>query len=262
MTPARVPHCRLLEDTGGVVFLEFLMAVMPLWTFAACTFQLALIAHASLIVRHSADAAARSAAVVLPDDPGEYGGEPQMSVARNRVDPAGFIDSLARRIPGSTDRSGVESIQATGRGPVAHLGRSRLNTIRLAAHVPLMPLAGSLPFGMRYASFERALARPDSLASAPLYQPFAVAVTFPGIDGDLVTGPEVTVRVTYAFQCRVPLARAILCRAFDDLAGQQSTREVPLGAPEGLVRGRFREIHHEATTLVHEAPYEYRPRGS
>ena len=122
MTPVRAPRCRLLEDTSGVVFLEFLMAVTPLWTFAACTFQLALIAHASLIVRHSADAAARSAAVVLPDDPAEYGGEPQMSVARHRVELAGFLDSLPRSIPGSTGRSGVESNHASGRGPVAHLG--------------------------------------------------------------------------------------------------------------------------------------------
>ena len=262
MTPVRAPRCRLLEDTSGVVFLEFLMAVTPLWTFAACTFQLALIAHASLIVRHSADAAARSAAVVLPDDPAEYGGEPQMSVARHRVELAGFLDSLPRSIPGSTGRSGVESNHASGRGPVAHLGRSRLNTIRLAAHVPLLPLAGSLPFGMGNASFEGALSSPESLASALLYQPLAVAVTFPGIEGDLATGPEVTVRVTYAFECRVPLARALLCRAFVDLSGQQGRRQVPLGAPAGLVRGRFREIYHDARTLVQQAPYEYRPRGS
>lgn len=262
MTPGHASRSRLLQDTDGVVFLEFLLAAMPLWTFAACTFQLALIAHASLIVQHSADAAARSAAVVLPDDPAEYGGEPQMSVARNRVDVGRFIDSLARSIPGSSGRSGIESIQRNVQWPVAHLGRSRLNTIRLAAHVPLMPLAGSLPFGIGYASFNGALARPDALASALLYQPLAVAVTFPGIEGDTVTGPEVTVRVTYAFQCRVPLARAILCRAFDDLPGQQGKRQVPLGAPDGLLRGRFRELHHQATTLVQKAPYEYRPRRS
>ena len=262
MTRTPDPRRRLITDTDGVVFLEFLMAVIPLWTFAACAFQVALIAHASLIVRHSADAAARSAAVVLPDDPAEYGGEPEMSVARNRVAFGGFIDSLARSIPGSTGGFEADSPQAGTQGATAHLGRSRLNTIRLAAHVPLMPLAGPVPFGTRSASFEEALARPESVVSALLYQPLAVAVTFPGSEGDVVTGPEVTVRVTYAFQCRVPLAREILCRAFDDLAGQQGNRQLPLGVPEGLLRGRFRELRHDSTALVQKARYEYRPRRS
>ena len=107
-----------------------------------------------------------------------------------------------------------------------------------------------------------ALASPEALARALIYQPLAVAVTFPGSDGDVVAGPEVTVRVAYAFQCRVPLARIILCRSFVDLAGQQGLLQVPLRAPARLIPGRFRELHHETTALVQKAPYEYRPRRS
>ncbi|MGD8825034.1 MAG: hypothetical protein PVI24_08655, partial [Myxococcales bacterium] len=66
----------LAEDCSGVVFTEFLVAFVPLWIFFLCLVQLAWVARADLIVKHAADSAARSAAVVLPDDPDEYGGEP------------------------------------------------------------------------------------------------------------------------------------------------------------------------------------------
>jgi len=81
----RPPSVRrlLVQDRRGVVFLEFLVAFVPVWTFFLCVVQLAFITHANLMVKHAADAAARSAVVVLPDDPNEYGGEPKMSVGRN-----------------------------------------------------------------------------------------------------------------------------------------------------------------------------------
>ena len=61
----------LVRDTSGVVFLEFLIVIVPLWTFSLCVFQLGLIAKANIIVRHSSDAAARSSAVVLHYDHSE-----------------------------------------------------------------------------------------------------------------------------------------------------------------------------------------------
>ncbi|MBW2509373.1 MAG: hypothetical protein JRE81_12130, partial [Deltaproteobacteria bacterium] len=45
----------LFREVRGAVFLDFLIAFVPLWTFALCAFQLALIARANLMVKHSAD---------------------------------------------------------------------------------------------------------------------------------------------------------------------------------------------------------------
>ena len=45
----------LFADQRGVVFLEFLIAFVPMWTFFLCVVQLALITYANLMVKHSAD---------------------------------------------------------------------------------------------------------------------------------------------------------------------------------------------------------------
>ncbi len=262
MTRGAPAHRSLIADEDGAVYLEFLIAFVPIWTFSLCVLQLALIARADLLVRHAAEAAARSASVVLPDDPNEYGGEPTMSVARNRFT-IGDLGSLLnrvvpmRRVPSSGGVAAAFSDRVLG-----NLGRSRLNTVRLAVHVPLMPLA---PFDVgtdRQPSLRKAIGGKRSLLSSVYYQPFAVAVTFPGAENDIVIGPEVTVRVSYAYQCTVPLARRVLCGRFGELEGSEDWSAAFLPMVQRLVGGRFRRLEHEATALLHGAPYEYRPRGS
>lgn len=252
----------LLADQRGVVFLEFLIAFVPIWTFSLCLFQFAMISQADLLVRHAADAAARSASVVLPDDPGEYGGEPTMSVGRNRVTVGALVAALGRassvlRTPSSDSLASAFSDRVLG-----NLGRSRLNTIRLAAHIPLMPLTPINVGRDPRPSLRKALGGARSLFNALYYQPFAVAVTFPGEQNGRVDGPEVTVRVTYAYQCTVPLARRILCRSFGALGGAGEWKQSFLSIAQTVVGGRFRRLEHEATLMVHAAPYEYRPRGA
>lgn len=252
----------LLRDCGGVVFLEFLIAFLPVWTFSLCIFQLALITRANLIVKHSADAAARSAAVVLPDDPAEYGGEPEMSVNRNPVTANALVTALGD-ISSALRSSSTRALAAAfSDRALANVGRSRLNTIRLAAHVPLMPLAPTNVGRDPSPSLRKSLGGPRSLASAIYYQPFAVAVTFPNASGGVVTGPEVTVRVVYAYQCSVPLARRLLCSPFDQLASASDWKQSALSIAQSLVGGRFRQLQHQSTSLVHSAPYEYKARGS
>jgi hypothetical protein len=108
----------------------------------------------------------------------------------------------------------------------------------------------------------KAIGNERKLASALYYQPFALAVTFPGVEAGVATGPEITVRVTYAYQCTVPLARRILCHAFDDLDAKGELGEAFFPLAQGFVGGRFRALQHETTLLIHDAPYEYRERGS
>jgi len=252
----------LVSDQRGVVFLEFLIAIVPLWTFFLCMVQLAFIAHANLMVKHSADSAARSAVVVLPDDPNEYGGEPEMSVSRNSVTASDIATALGRLGAGIGNRTSASSVAtAFSDQTVANLGRSRLNTIRLAAHIPLMPLA---PIDVGYEprpSIAKTIGAPRKLASALYYQPFALAVTFPELQESSSEGAEITVRVTYAYQCTVPLARRLLCRTFRDLRHREELSEVFVPFVQSLVGGRFRALQHETTLMIHDAPYEYRVRG-
>jgi hypothetical protein len=60
------------EDARGVVYLETLVAFMPVFMFFLGTLQLADLSVAHLIVQHASSTAARAAVVVLPDDGAYY----------------------------------------------------------------------------------------------------------------------------------------------------------------------------------------------
>lgn len=253
----------LLADQRGVVFLEFLIAFVPMWTFFLCVLQLSFIAHANLMVMHAADSAARSAVVVLPDDPNEYGGEPQLSVDRNPVTGSELEGALGRLGSALQGRPSARTVvSAFADQTLANLGRSRLNTIRLAAHIPLMPLAPVNVGRDSEPSIGKAIGSERKLLSSLYYQPFALAVTFPGLQGSMATGSEITVRVTYAYQCTVPLVRRLLCQAFADLDATEELSQVFFPPAQSFVGGRFRSIQHETTLMIHDAPYEYRAQGS
>lgn len=66
-------NARLRADEGAV-FVEMLIAYLPVLFFFMATWQLAELCAAHLVVERSASAAARAASVVLPDDPFYYDG--------------------------------------------------------------------------------------------------------------------------------------------------------------------------------------------
>jgi len=66
-------RARLATDEGAV-FVEMLIAYLPIMFFFLATWQLAELCAAHLIVERAASAAGRAASVVLPDDPFYYNG--------------------------------------------------------------------------------------------------------------------------------------------------------------------------------------------
>jgi Flp pilus assembly protein TadG len=74
------------RDCRGVVMLEFLVAFVPVLVLFLGVLQLALLAVAQLAVQHAAIAGARSASVVLDDDPAAYGGEARGEASGARMD--------------------------------------------------------------------------------------------------------------------------------------------------------------------------------
>lgn len=63
----------LVDDTRGAIFVEHLIAFLPVTYFFLAVWQLTSLFAAHLIVQRAANAAARAAIVVLPDDPNAFG---------------------------------------------------------------------------------------------------------------------------------------------------------------------------------------------
>jgi Flp pilus assembly protein TadG len=78
---------RLRRDTRGVVLVEYLVALLPVLTCALGMLQWVDLYAARLSLARAAAITARSAAVVLPDDPRRYAGAPVNEfTGRRRVD--------------------------------------------------------------------------------------------------------------------------------------------------------------------------------
>jgi hypothetical protein len=63
------------KDSRGAVYVEYLIAFVPVVAFFVATWQFIELATADLVLRRAASAAARAAVVILPDDPQFYGGD-------------------------------------------------------------------------------------------------------------------------------------------------------------------------------------------
>ena len=63
----------LWRDARGAVFVEQLIAFLPVMFFFLAAWQLMELCAGDLLVKRAASAAARAAVVVLPDDPMFYG---------------------------------------------------------------------------------------------------------------------------------------------------------------------------------------------
>lgn len=81
---------RLGRDTRGAVYVEFLIAFLPLFFFFLSLVQLIFVQTANLVVKHAAVKAARAAIVILHDDPkfyddvpmGQYTGSRKSAIER------------------------------------------------------------------------------------------------------------------------------------------------------------------------------------
>jgi hypothetical protein len=65
----------VIRDKRGAIYVEFLIAFLPIFILFLSLVQLTLIETANLVAKHAAVCAARAAIVVLGDDPQAYGGD-------------------------------------------------------------------------------------------------------------------------------------------------------------------------------------------
>jgi hypothetical protein len=198
---SRIP---LLRDQRGVAYVELLIAFMPFFVLVLGLTQLALLGQAHLAVRHAANAAVRSAVVVIDDDPARYGG-----TARRTLDPIGG------RGGGGSD--GFFSLIGA---PISmpRRGDARSRDIRLAAYVPLLAISPGrqqIMSRLQRANVERAVGTGGlgRAAFGMLYVLGSTGVVFGEGRGPVqyAEGDDVRVRVTHAYPCLVPLASRLLC---------------------------------------------------
>jgi len=82
----------LVRNTGGAVYVEFLLSFIPLFFMFLSMLQMGLLYGASLVVQHSASIAARAGMVVWDDDPQYYDDNP----ARMQIGQASSLSSFAK----------------------------------------------------------------------------------------------------------------------------------------------------------------------
>ncbi|HKO48577.1 MAG TPA: TadE family protein [Polyangiaceae bacterium] len=197
---ARLTRPLFVLDERGAVYVEFLVAFLPVFILFLGICQIALLSTARFVVQHAANRAARSAVVMLESSPADFGG-----VARGWV--------------------------STGTGPRQQGGR--IAPIRLAAYMPLSVLAppaawleprgqqGSLGDALAVGMHSRAV------AALPYNRAGAVVTLQAGpLVDELAPEPigrkaPVTVRVTYLYYCSIPVVRAFGCKSIEELTGEK-----------------------------------------
>jgi hypothetical protein len=112
-------NVRALRDTRGVVFVEHLIAYLPVMFFFLATWQLIELCGAHLIAKRAASAAARAAVVVLPDDPAFYGGSAKDQYEGKRADDVKLAAALILAAnPHFSDDFSVEVSGASASNPL------------------------------------------------------------------------------------------------------------------------------------------------
>jgi hypothetical protein len=225
------------------VYVEFLLAFLPLFVVFLALCQIALLVASKLVVRHAALIGARAAIVVLDDDPKYYDGAERGMLSDGASKPeqepsdgslTGSLRSLAASFAPPAEASPTP--QPKQRGP-------RMQVIRNAALRPLAAIApsGQALFAGNETSLSRAVSRDDQAGFARAYSDAAAVVTIHG-DAEswapaaepILNGAPITVRVTYLQLCVVPIVRTLMCHELG------SVLDTAVGGAKQTLRERFR----------------------
>jgi hypothetical protein len=253
--------------------IEFIIAFVPIFVLFLGSVQLALLSVARLVVQHAAVAGARTASVVLDDDPRYYD------------TPRGDISDEPGKTDKDFERQVAERVGADAKDDSPpELGGPRMAAIRRAVHVPLAAIAPEpwlvpklfLPLGrISVANALGTLPSTRLLFGLLGYLPATTAVTFPnepGAEGSqhgkVDTKGGVTVRVTHIVPCVVPVVASLMCRSLHWDEPDEATRralselrEAPHGGYLRLLAFRgvpVKLLRAEATMPAQNAPYRYR----
>lgn len=211
----------LFGDRGGAVYVEFLLAFIPLFFLFLGMVQMGLVYACDLVVRHAAVTAARAAVVVIDDNPERYDGNTRREFETDGNQRETMVRTVIETI--------LRSPSARSRPP--RIDSERYSAIHSAASMPLLPFAPPINAVWRTPDDENVLAAigtmPEGRAAFGLvFNEAGLAVSFPtepvardfrsswgapNDEGVVSDGGQVTARVTYLFHCAVPLANRLMC---------------------------------------------------
>lgn len=215
--------------TRGAIYVEVLVAIIPVLIFFFGLLQLAMLYSAKLIVRHAAWRAVRSAVVILEDDPERFNRVERGLVSYHESSGSdqssggtgAFLQSVA-------DLLGVRLPLAELRGMMSSESGPRLTAIQQGAFMALAvlaPMPGPLlqTFGMSGGELGETSNSTRFLAGMFLYNRAAAMVTLRDSSGAVTakipaTG-NVTVRVTYLYFCGLPIVNYFMCDSLMELSG-------------------------------------------
>jgi len=260
-------HPRRDTNESGVVYVEFLIAFVPVFLFFLAILQFALLSAAQVVVRHAAVRGVRAAVVILDDDPARYGNGDRGALNTVTSTQDDWEQTLANRLGGGGPGSELPAQRLNH-------GGERMGAIARAVFVPIsaiVPEPGQIQglMGTQAASVAAAL------GGAPLTRLFygllfhagvSTSITFPVSPGSedlhavhVPPDAPVTLRVTHLFHCGVPLAASFLCQppTGADLARLANAPGSHLHPLLAASRGRFALLEAEATLPSHSAPYLY-----
>ncbi len=236
----------LLRQEGGVVYVEYLIAVMPLFTMFLCMVQLALMAESAILLHHAVNRAARSAIVVIREPANFVGADNGQRPSNDNYADASTLDDLRKptlQFMKGLEYDGIFEGGASGYGSSAS-GPGRLFTIRAAAQMKMVSVAPHMKdlhaADAGGSSIKFAIGNGQSLddaASAGRYVRSALGVDVTGpIDGSWDgNASSVSIRAEYLFPCMVPVAQTMLCHGGSLSAPAEGTEDVA-GMQGGFVR--------------------------
>ncbi len=211
----------------GVVYLEFIIAFLPVFLLFLGVIQLTFLYVGSLTVRHAAFRAVRAAIVVLDDDPKYYDNVPRGCLAGQSTSENNILEKLLEsglRFRSWYHESDTNLDETMSQTSHYRSGGPRLSAIRTAAYVPLLTISPDLSRLWSEESVKQAIGEaPRRLISGLIYNLGATAITVPSSPGSndlkVTVGPKelVTVRVTHLFHCGVPIISGLICDDFYSL---------------------------------------------
>jgi hypothetical protein len=221
------------------------VAIIPVMIFFFGLLQLAMIFSAHLVVRHAAERAARSAVVVLDDDPEHYANTDRGLVTYH--DPNGGNGSTTLKyLQDLGDVFGIKMPTNEISGLLNSDAGPRLSAIQQAAYMPLAVLAPSPDtlfklFGMGSGGLSQVGNGGRFLMGFLLYDRAATMVTLRNPDGQVATSiPSdglVTVRVTYLYFCAIPIVNYFMCDSMLKLSGLDQLDDAARSAYESVSQG-------------------------
>jgi len=269
------------RDEQGVVYVEFLLAFFPVFLLFLGICQLALLGTAGAVVRHATYAAARSAIVVLEEARSRYDsaagredGPARGDVSHGTAPPTARIGALlaAVGVPSLGPELEPAGTPAASGEPAVRQQGARMAPIRTAAYMPLLVLAPKTgPDGAHAPSLAASLPSElgSALGAALAYTESATVVTLHTRAGTEALAPEpiapnatLTVRVSYLYQCSVPLVRELLCRSLKALT-EPAEPASGAGEPAAALADRLRlaEAPGALATLAGSGALFYVLRG-